>query len=407
MKKPLIHLMLLFSLFSFCYAKQNNTIFTPKNSVINSLKWIEVSGKRLAPQIMLDFDRPFYFERKVDEENMQLELAFLGMNLKDFVAQDTINKIKTLNNLVSSAELFFKKVPSPRVILKINFCRKDILLRWTKMEDPNRLILDIFLKSTLKNLKTNGANFLYAKNENWLDDSGVINLGDFHGSKIPKDIRIVIDAGHGGSDSGAKNFFLQEKDLTLDIARRTKYFLKKKGFNVFLTRNSDNDLSLLERGELANQLKADLLVSIHINAAPGAENASGLETYCLKGTELLPDFRYGGFYFINNQQDKELAVKADAFLSENVRLSKDLAENVQQSLVDFLKSKNVAIVDRGTKKARFRVMLSSEVPVALVEVGFLTNKKEAKKLSIPLYRHMLAAGISRGIQKYIKSKFGS
>ncbi len=392
---------IIFCLFvaSDAYARFN--FFSRRNNGINNLNWVEVSGKRFAPQVMLDFSHPLYFEKKINKEKMQLQLAFPGMNLKNFKDQKVISKLKTLKRLISKVDIMHKKVPSPRVVLTITFAKKDVLVRWNKMEDPNRLILDIFLKNSLKNLKNNGAIILNAKNN--ITSKGLpYNYINLDSPKLAKNIRIVVDAGHGGSDPGANGFFLlKEKDIALDIARRTKYMLKKNGFNAYLTRNNDKDLSLLERSELANQLKADLLVSIHVNAVKGVEKVNGMETYHLDSVGITSSSCLGSFLFVFNKYDAILAKKADKFLSDNIELSKNLASNIQKSVIRFLKNKKLEVCDRGTKKAKFRILLRSEIPVALIEVGFLTNKKEAKRLAMPAYRQMLAYGIGMGIKKYI------
>jgi len=163
MKKKYLFCTVLF-LFGFFDVSARFNFFTKKTRAINNLNWIEVSGKRLAPQIMLDFSYPLYFERKIDGNKMQLELAFPGMNLVDFREQKAVSKLKKLRKLISNVEVFHKKVPTPRVILIITFARKDILVRWNKMEDPNRLIFDIFLKDSLKNFKSRGAMILHDQN---------------------------------------------------------------------------------------------------------------------------------------------------------------------------------------------------------------------------------------------------
>jgi N-acetylmuramoyl-L-alanine amidase len=379
-------------------------------SAINHLNWIEVSDKRFAPQIMLDFSQPLYFENKIDENNLFVEFAFPGMSLKEFKKLQVVEKIKGLKDLIKDVVLSYKDVPCPRVVLKMSFSKKDILVRWNKIDDPNRLIFDIYLKSALKNIKNKSNTLLYAQNDVIKNDIDSIGLPDsliklnFPKKKMSKDIRVVVDAGHGGQDPGAKGFFfLKEKDVALDVTRRIKHLLKKMGFNVYLTRNTDKDLSLLERVELANQLKADLFVSVHVNSIQGIENANGIETYHLGENGILPPGRRGGFVFVDNKQDDELSKLADNLLTNNINLSKNLATSIQESIIGFFDTKKLSVANRGIKDAKFRILLKSEIPVSLVEIGFLTNKKEAKRLSHPAYRQMLAEGISRGVKDYIYS----
>ena len=384
--------------------------FTLDASSINKLEWIEIAQQRFAPQVMFNFSEPLYFEKKIDAQKLCLELVFPGMSSKDFLKHDIIAKLKDMKGIVKNVEVYDKKVPSPRAVLSITFSKKDILIRWSKMEDPNRLILDIFSKKSLEKLKNNGSMLLYAKNDVIRSDiekknpSNFIELGSPNLKHRNKNVQIVVDAGHGGEDSGASGFFLlKEKDIALDVARRTANLLKKNGFKVFLTRNCDKNLTLLERTELAGQLKADLFLSIHVNAIAGMQNISGIETYCLKGDNILPPERMGGFLFIYDKKDLDLSKVADNLLKSNVDLSKKLASCVQGSIMDFLKEKNLSTIDRGVKAAQFRILLRSQIPVTLIELGFLTNKQEAKKLANSAYHQILAEGIARGVREYLNS----
>ncbi|MFH1462024.1 MAG: N-acetylmuramoyl-L-alanine amidase [bacterium] len=366
----------------------------------NILKHFEVCTQRFAPQLLLEFSDTLYFEKSVYQDKMQLELVFPAMSLKNFKEMNVITEVNKLGNLIKNVELFFTKVPTPSVILRIDFAHNDVLIRWNKLENPSRLIIDMFRKSDLKNLQNTGKRLLQANN-NSKHIKKMINLKP---NLLNENLRILVDAGHGGRDSGANGFFLlKEKDVALDIARRTQNLLKKNGFNVFLTRNADETLSLKERSELAGQLKADLFVSIHVNAVPMVKKASGVESYFLNGNDFLPPVRSGGFLFVFGENDKRLANLADLTLKNNIGLSEELASNIHNSIVSFLENKNLPVIDRGVKRSTFRVLLRSEIPVALIEVGFLTNEKEAKRLSTPYYRHLLALGICNGIKKYVNS----
>ena len=370
-------------------------------AVINTLRSAEACTKRFAPQLLLEFTGSLYFEKKIYPEKVQLELIFPAMTMKNFKDKKVLNEINKLGDLVKDVKLFYAKVPTPGVVLRINFAYNDILVRWNKLEDPARLIIDFFRKSDLKNLHNKGKRLLQAKNKNQRAIKKMINLKP---TLYDKNLRILVDAGHGGRDTGARGFFLlKEKDVALDIARRTKNLLKKNGFNVFLTRNGDKTLTLKERSELAGQLKADFFISIHVNAVPNVQRASGVESYFLNSKDFLPAVRRGGFLFVSNRNDRILAKFADLTLKNNIGLSEQLATNIQNSIVKFLDYKKLPVVDRGVKKNTFRVLLRSEIPVALIEVGFLTNKREAKRLSTPYYRQLLAYGICNGIRKYIDS----
>ena len=392
MKKYIIKLILL------------GLLFTIKSGYsINSLKFAECSNKRLAPQLFLEFANSLYFEKKIDVEKMQLEISFPAMNIQDFKDKNILGEIKNLGDIIKKAELFYSQTPSPRVVLLLTFSCDDILVLWNKLEDPARLLIDFFRKSDLEKLKEQGKQLLYAQNKSIELSDKIIDFKNKNSEKN-KTVRIMVDAGHGGDDTGALGFFLlKEKDLTLDIARRVQLLLKKNGVEVFLTRQDDSFISLKDRTDLASQLKTDFFVSIHANAVPSVSNASGVESYFLNSADILARDRRGGFLFVFNEKDKTLANLADLTLKNNIDLSEQLANNIQNGIVEYLKSKNISVVDRGVKKNEFRVLLRNDIPAALIEVGFITNQKEAKRLSVPAYRQLLAIGIANGILKYIEN----
>ncbi|MBD3231502.1 hypothetical protein GF322_02450 [Candidatus Dependentiae bacterium] len=386
-----------------------------ENLYINKLNWVEISKERLAPQIMMDFAKPLYFEKKADRNKMTLEFAFPNMNIKDFEQHNILQSLQELQ-AIKKVELLQRKNPSPRVVLIITFNSDDFLVRWYKMEDPNRLVLDIFSKRSLAKFRQKGSMILYAQNDFIKSDIKKIQKKKYHNCVINsqkpslfynnnKKFTVIIDAGHGGDDSGAKGFFaLKEKDVSLDIAKRVSELLKKKGgFKAFLTRTADKNLSLFDRCELSGQLRADLFVSIHVNAVQSVESISGIETYYLNDETLLTPKRRGGYLFCFSQNDKNLANIADSFIRNNANLSKSLANSIQKNILSFLQEHRIFPRNRGTKGARFRILLKSEIPVALIEVGFLTNKKEAKLLANEAYRNIIAQGIVQGIEEYICS----
>ncbi|MBU4269639.1 N-acetylmuramoyl-L-alanine amidase [Candidatus Dependentiae bacterium] len=369
---------------------------------INSLKYVEICNKRLAPQLFFEFTNSLYFEKRIDAEKMQLEISFPAMNIQDFKEKNVVESIKSLGDIIKKAELFYSQAPSPRVVILITFSTDDILIRWNKLEDPARLLIDFFKKSDLQKLQEQGKQLLYAKNKSNDFDNKLI---DCKNSELQKKNRILVDAGHGGQDTGALGFFLlKEKELTLDIARRVQLLLKKKGFEVYLTRAEDKFLSLKDRTDLATQLKADFFVSIHANAVPSVSNASGIESYFLNSNDILARDRRGGFLFVFNENDETIAKLADITLKNNIDQSEQLALSIQNGIIEYLNSKKVSdVIDRGIKRNDFRVLLENDIPAALIEVGFITNPKEAKRLSITAYRQLLAIGISKGIEKYVET----
>lgn len=219
---------------------------------------------------------------------------------------------------------------------------------------------------------------------------------------IPLEVRrIVIDPGHGGEDGGTTGYGLEEKAMTLDIARRAKARLVEEGFEVYLTREEDRALSLRERAEVANQLRADLFVSIHINWI-AQRSVRGLETYFLGTTDdpflnelARRENRHSG-YSVNDYKDLIESIYTGVRRDE----SRELAERVQHSLVRSLRSRNPGILDRGVKSAPFVVLTGTNMPAILAEVSCLSNEEEAKLLARPLYRDHIADALASGVRRY-------
>lgn len=210
---------------------------------------------------------------------------------------------------------------------------------------------------------------------------------------------IVIDPGHGGSDTGAlgRNGS-QEKSLTLTLARQLKARLEDKlGLRVVLTRTNDADVELDTRSALANQYKGDLFVSLHINSSPD-RSAHGAETY-FSSLEASDEASARAAAAANANQGDPLydlqLILWDLAQSRFLAQSQNLASLVQAELNDALQLRN-----RGVKQAPFRVLLGAAMPAVLVELGFLSNGNEEGMLASSEYRSELTDALVRAISRY-------
>ena len=194
---------------------------------------------------------------------------------------------------------------------------------------------------------------------------------------------VVLDPGHGGEDSGATGArHVEEKRVVLEITRRVAERLRRAGVEVRLTRTGDYALSLEGRARRAEAWDADLFVSIHVNAASN-RGASGHETYVL----TAPGFASTG------------SSRPDATVyrgNHHDQLSMVLGELIQRGLVSYAKGE-----DRGVKHARYMVLKEAPCPAALVECGFVSNRREESLLMQESYRKKLSNGIASGILSYI------
>lgn len=198
---------------------------------------------------------------------------------------------------------------------------------------------------------------------------------------------VVLDAGHGGADSGAVSpAGLQEKAVALDITRRVRSELISRGYRVFLTRHDDSFLELDERTRRARNWKADVFVSIHANS--GNASARGTETFVL----ALPGHR-------STNQSSPSAVPTDTFPGNAYnQANMNLGFSLHHSLVT-----KANLNDRGVRRARFAVLKDAPCPAALVEVGFLSHPEEGLNLARPAHRVRLAHSIANGIDLYLRA----
>ncbi|HEV2851532.1 MAG TPA: N-acetylmuramoyl-L-alanine amidase [Thermoanaerobaculia bacterium] len=219
--------------------------------------------------------------------------------------------------------------------------------------------------------------------------------------------KIVVDAGHGGSSLGTRTpQGLVEKELTLDIAERLRRLLEKDAFQVVMTREADRDVSLEQRGALANKAGADIFVSIHLN---WIENRSrGVETYYLGPTDdpyltrlAASENRESGYSMADMRH-----LLDRIYAGVRQEKSRKLAETVQGSLFESLGKVSPEIEDRGVKAAPFIVLLTTEMPAILAEVSSVSNEEEARLLTKPLYRQYIAEALAQGIRAYAKAVEG-
>ena len=216
--------------------------------------------------------------------------------------------------------------------------------------------------------------------------------------------RIVIDPGHGGSDPGAiGKGGLKEKDVVLKIGMLLKERLREKGYEVFMTRERDVFIPLEERTAFANTKEADLFISIHANASP-KRSASGIETYYLNLTTDEEAMRVAARE--NATSGKKMSdlqfILYDLMQTSKINESSKLASLVQTSIVSTLKRRYRAVNDLGVKQAPFYVLIGANMPSVLVEVSFISNPREERRLRDGRYLEALAHGIMGGIERYIE-----
>jgi len=301
----------------------------------------------------------------------------LYVDLKDSVLKNDLPKTITVGNgMLRSVRAGQFSENTVRIVL--DFDRMDNYKVFT-MEDPNRLVIDIYGQKQSASLKK----------------------------------RIVLDPGHGGHDPGAvgpRNLY--EKDVVLDIALKLKKILAQdQNLEVFLTRDTDAFIPLEQRTAIANSKRADLFVSIHANASP-RRDAKGVETYLLNWTNdeeaMKVAARENAISLKKMKKMNEGRDVLDMMLSDLRRDNKrdeslKLANFVQQDVVSGLNKSYSHVVDLGVKQALFYVLFGAQMPSVLVEVSFISNPLEEKLLAKDSYRVELAQSIASGVNKYMSA----
>lgn len=221
--------------------------------------------------------------------------------------------------------------------------------------------------------------------------------------------RIVIDAGHGGHDSGTIGpGAIEEKDIALDVALRLGRLLQQRlGADVIYTRRTDKYVPLEERTAIANAAHADLFLSIHANSSSDPE-VRGVETYFLNFTSSPDAMAVAGRENADSNRsvyDLSDLVRKIA-LSDKIDESRQFAGDVQQQLYSGLLFGNAGLKNRGVKQAPFVVLIGAQMPSILAEISFLTNPEDAAELSRSRYQERLAEALYRGVAEYVDGMSG-
>jgi len=222
---------------------------------------------------------------------------------------------------------------------------------------------------------------------------------------------IVIDAGHGGHDTGAIGGGKREKDLVLSIAKKVAKELKKRGYPVYLTRKSNRFLKLSQRTHIADKKGSVAFISIHANSVPKKyrNRVHGIETFFLQNTRDAKSQR------IAARENAAVLKGAGSRLSKKVIIdsvlngpkivqSNKLAIDVQRRIMTNVRSKYRGVRDGGVRHAPFYVLVGASRPSILVEVGYISHPKERKRLFTSQYQKLIAKGIAEGVSNYLNNR---
>ncbi|PLY06982.1 MAG: N-acetylmuramoyl-L-alanine amidase [Arcobacter sp.] len=231
-------------------------------------------------------------------------------------------------------------------------------------------------------------------------------------SKSPKIVKtgqnrvIVLDAGHGGKDSGAVGSKKRyEKIAVFKVTKYLESILKHRGYKVYLTRTNDRFIKVKNRTVLANKKKADIFLSIHANAAHKSRiaEANGIETFFLSPARNARAKRVAALENKSDVRNMSGSTK-QAFLESlnrpRITASHKLSIDIQRNMLFSVRKQYKDVVDGGVREGPFWVLVGAQMPSVLIEIGYITHKIEGRRLYQNKYQKNLAHGIANGIDSY-------
>jgi len=305
-------------------------------------------------------------------------------------------KIAANDGLITEARIGQFDKQTVRVVLDMLSLEKIKVFHF-KLPLQYKIVIDILGKNDLTEITSTSKPGQEAETQ----VKSEVSLARVFGLKVK---RVILDPGHGGKDPGASAFGLDEKDVTLSIALLLKKIIRHNHpqIEVLMTRTSDEYVKLEARTAFANKNRGDLFISIHVNASP-RPRIHGAETYYLNLTsdndalELAAKENQTSIKSISDLQ----GILNDLLTNSKIQESSDLANYVQQSIIETTTQSSHKMRDLGVKKAPFIVLLGAQMPSILVETGFLSNEDENAVLRREKYRQILAEGIYQGIKLQI------
>ncbi len=216
---------------------------------------------------------------------------------------------------------------------------------------------------------------------------------------------IVIDPGHGGKDAGAvghNNY--REKVVVLQLSKKLRDILVKRGYTVYMTRNSDTFVELRKRTKFANKKRADLFLSIHANSVPkkNRKKAQGIETYFLstKRTQRAENALRAENADIGKMEEEGMQAALHLMSREKIFASNKLAIDLQQNMLASLNQRYKGVKDGGVRSGPFWVLVGARMPAVLIEIGFISHPSEAERMVNHRYQQEQALGIANGVDRY-------
>ncbi len=366
-----------------------------KTKILNLRFWSNDNYTR----IVIDADKKAVYNHKLLKKDPGVnKLQRLYIDLHNSIIVKQVPKYVSINDkLLKNVRVAQNKTDRVRVVIDIKSFKNYKIF---SLNNPFRIVIDVWGKDSKK------INNKRADNRK-ISNTSIKNLTSLAKQFALKVNTIVIDPGHGGKDYGAPGAIkgVHEKNIVLQISKKLAVKINKQlKCRTILTRKKDKYISLEERTAIANTKKADLFISIHTNAARN-KKAYGIETYFLNlatdASAILVAERE------NATSAKHISdlqkILNDLMQYAKVNESSQLANYVQNNISSDLCRHYNMIKNKGVKKAPFYVLIGAQMPAVLIETGFISNKKECKRLMDPKYQNRLCDAIVKGLKKYIEN----
>lgn len=357
-----------------------------------------------ASEIVLEFNRDL---RQNDYKDFTIASSDNFRFVIDFAARQKSQSTRLKDSFVSEVRISQYDDKTVRVVLS-----DEKEFNAGVQIDGNLMILSAAAKSSRAKTPPK------RRSKNASEQSDAHTAGDAQGAKsasvktekIYKSTKgklIVIDPGHGGSDSGAVGNGLKEKSIVLATSKKLGALLQKRGYKVLYTRTTDLFINLRSRTAFAARKNADMFISIHANAAPNAKAAlkmNGVETFFLSPARSERSKNAAALENKGDLEDMNTFSK-QTFLNflnrEKIISSNKLAIDIQSYMLSSVK-KSFASKDGGVREAPFWVLVGATMPAVLVEIGYITHPQEGKNLGKSAYQDRIAQGIANGVDAYFQ-----
>lgn len=345
------------------------------------------------------------------------ELTRYVFDFKNVKLSNRLKKYLKFNGDIKSVRIAQNRRDLARLVID---SKKPYAIRYYQkakpifyIELPNSKLISNYKKSTkhknVKKITSAKKLFSYVSKEPVGNAAKVIDT--VYSTNLKHQYKIMVDAGHGGKDSGTYWHGYKEKTLVLRIAKKVVRRLRNLGFKVEMTRSNDRFISLGGRIRKANRNKADLFISIHANSISNKKRvniARGIETYFLQTTRNARAKRIAAKENREILKGKDSATKKvllnAVFTGPKIALSNRLAIDVQEHMLANLRAHFKGVKDGGVRGAPFYVLVGAEMPAILIETGYLSNPKERARLFNPKYQDLQAKGIVEGVVRYLQNR---